>query len=72
MDNILNIYAQVLSLKWRLNTMIIDQGLKIIDTINESKRFERQYKEDKKRIDFKYQQIMQEAEKRFGKIQITI
>ena len=59
MNEILNIYAQVLSLKWQLNAMIIQEGLKVIDIINEAKRFERQYQEDKKRNDFKYQQIMQ-------------
>lgn len=59
MNEKLNIYAQVLSLKWQLNAMIIQEGLKVIDMINEAKRFERQYQEDKKRIDFKYQQIMQ-------------
>lgn len=68
MENILNIYAQVLSLKWQLNAMIINQGLEIIDTINEHKRWEREYEDNKKRIDFRYQQIRQEAEKRFGKI----
>jgi hypothetical protein len=68
MENILNIYAQVLNLKWQLNAMIINQGLEIIDTINEHKRWEREYEDNKKRIDFRYQQIRQEAEKRFGKI----
>ncbi len=68
MENILNIYAQVLNLKWQLNAMIINQGLEIIDTINEHKRWEREYEDNKKRIDFRYQQIKQEAEKRFGKI----
>lgn len=68
MENILNIYAQVLNLKWQLNAMIINQGLEIIDTINEHKRWEREYEDNKKRIDFQYQQIRQEAEKRFGKI----
>lgn len=68
MENILNIYAQVLNLKWQLNAMIINRGLKIIDTINEHKRWEREYEDNKKRIDFRYQQIRQEAEKRFGKI----
>ena len=68
MENILNIYAQVLNLKWQLNAMIINQGLKIIDTINEHKRWEREYEDNKKRIDFRYQQIRQETEKRFGKI----
>lgn len=65
--NILNIYAQVLNLKWQLNAMIINQGLEIIDTINEYKRWEREYEDNKKRIDFRYQQIRQEAEKRFRK-----
>lgn len=59
MNEKLNIYAQVLSLKWQLNAMIIQEGLKVIDIINEAKRFERQYQENKKRNDFKYQQIMQ-------------
>lgn len=68
MENILNIYAQVLNLKWQLNAMIINQGLEIIDTINEHKRWEREYEDNKKRIGFRYQQIRQEAEKRFGKI----
>lgn len=68
MENILNIYAQVLNLKWQLNAMIINQGLEIIDTINEHKRWEREYEDNKKRIDFRYQQIRQETEKRFGKI----
>lgn len=68
MENILNIYAQVLNLKWQLNAMIINQGLEIINTINEHKRWEREYEDNKKRIDFRYQQIKQEAEKRFGKI----
>lgn len=63
MNEKLNIYAQVLSLKWQLNAMIITQGLKIVDTINEAKRFERQYQEDKKKIDFQYQQIMQMRKK---------
>ncbi len=63
MNEILNIYAQVLSLKWRLNAMIITQGLEIINTINEAKRFERQYQDDKKRNEFKYQQIMQMRKK---------
>lgn len=63
MNEFLNIFAQVLNLKWQLNAMIINQGLKIIDTINEHKRWERQYEEDKKRIDFRYQQIMQMRKK---------
>lgn len=54
----LNIYAQVLNLKWQLNGMIINECIKIIDSINEYKRFEAQYEFDKKRIDFQYQQIM--------------
>lgn len=63
MNEKLNIYAQVLNLKWKLNAMIIQEGLKVIDIINESKRFERQYQEDKKRNDFQYQQIMQMRKK---------
>lgn len=63
MNEILNIYAQVLNLKWQLNAKIIQEGLKVIDLINEAKRFERQYQEDKKRNDFKYQQIMQMRKK---------
>lgn len=59
MNEKLNIYAQVLNLKWQLNGMIINEGIKIIDSINEYKRFEAQYEFDKKRIDFQYQQIMQ-------------
>ena len=67
MNEKLNIYAQVLNLKWKLNAMIIQEGLKVIDIINEAKRFERQYQDDKKRNDFRYQQIIQmrkEYEKR--------
>lgn len=63
MNEILNIYAQVLSLKWQLNAMIIQEGVKVIDMINEAKRFERQYQDDKKRNEFKYQQIMQMRKK---------
>ena len=59
MNEILNIYAQVLNLKWQLNAKIIQEGVKVIDMINEAKRFERQYQDDKKRNEFKYQQIMQ-------------
>ena len=60
MNEKLNIYAQVLNLKWKLNAMILQEGLKVIDIINEAKRFEMQYEEDKKRNDFRYQQIMQQ------------
>jgi phage shock protein A len=42
-----------------MNREIIKAGKQIVDTINEAKRFERQYQEDKKRNDFQYQQIMQ-------------
>ena len=67
MNEKLNIYAQILNLKWQLNGMIINEGIKIIDSINEYKRFEAQYEFDKKRNDFQYQQIIQmrkEYEKR--------
>lgn len=63
MNEKLNIYAQLLSLKWQLNAMIIQEGLKVIDIINEAKAFERQYQEDKKRNEFRYQQIMQMRKK---------
>lgn len=63
MNEKLNIYAQVLNLKWKLNAMIIQEGLKVIDSINEYKRFEAQYEFDKKRNEFKYQQIMQMRKK---------
>ena len=42
-----------------MNVEIIKAGKQIVDTINEAKRFEIQYQEDKKRNDFRYQQIMQ-------------
>ena len=35
-----------------MNREIIKAGKQIVDTINEAKRFERQYQEDKKRNDF--------------------
>lgn len=57
MNKILDIYAQILNLKWQLNGMIINEGIKIIDSINEYKRFEAQYEFDKKRNDFHYEQI---------------
>ena len=38
--------------------MAINQGLKILDSINEAERFQRQYEVDKKRNDFQYKQIM--------------
>ena len=63
MNEKLNIYAQVLNLKRQLNGMIINEGIKIIDSINEYKRFEAQYEFDKKRIDFQYQQIMKMRKK---------
>lgn len=63
MNEKLNIYAQVLNLKWQLNAMIIQEGLKVIDMINEAKSFQRQHEENKKRIDFQYQQIMQMRKK---------
>lgn len=59
----IDLYAQILNLKWKLNAMILQEGVKVIDMINEAKRFERQYQEDKKRIDFQYQQIMQMRKK---------
>ena len=46
-----------------MNREIIKAGKQIVDTINEAKRFERQYQEDKKRNDFQYQQIMQMRKK---------
>lgn len=63
MNEKLNIYAQVLNLKWQLNAMILQEGAKVIDIINEAKRFERQYQDDKKRNEFRYQQIMQMRKK---------
>ena len=63
MNEKLNIYAQVLNLKWQLNAMILQEGAKVIDIINEAKSFERQYQEDKKRNEFMYQQIMQMRKK---------
>jgi len=59
----IDFYAQILNLKWQLNAMIINQGLKIIDIINEHKRWERQCEYDKKRNDLLYQQIMQMRKK---------
>lgn len=62
MNEILNIYAQVLNLQWQLRAMAINQGLKILDSINEAKRWEREYEENKKRIDFQYQLIKRKGE----------
>lgn len=59
MNEILNIYAQVLNLQWQLRAMAINQGLKIVDTINEAKRFEAQYQFDKKRNERAYKEIME-------------
>lgn len=59
----IDLYAQILNLKWQLNAMIIKQGFKIVDSINEYKRWEREYEDNKKRNDFQYQQIMQMRKK---------
>ena len=60
MNEKINLFAQTLNLQWRLKGMIINEGIKIVDMINEYKRFEAQYEFDKKRIEFEYNQIMKE------------
>lgn len=67
MNEILNIYAQLLNLRWQLNAMIINQGLKIIDSINEYKRFEAQYEFDKKRNEFRFNQIITQMREKYEK-----
>ena len=56
----IELFAQILNLKWQLNAEIIKSGQRIVDSINEAKRFQMQYQEDKKRNEFRYQQIMNE------------
>lgn len=56
----IELFAQILNLKRRLNAEILKAGQKIIEQINEAKAFERQYQEDKKKNEFRYRQIMQE------------
>ena len=56
----IELFAQILNLKWQLNAEIIKSGQRIVDSINEAKRFQMQYQEDKKRNEFRYQQIMKE------------
>lgn len=56
----IELFAQIINLKLQLNAEILNVGQKIVNQINEAKAFERQYQEDKKRIDFRYRQIMQE------------
>lgn len=40
-----------------MNREIIKAGMKIVDTINEAKRFEMQYQEDKRRNQRQYEEI---------------
>ena len=47
-------------LRWLFNREILKTGQRIIESINEAKRFEMQYQDDKKRNEFRYKQIMQE------------
>ena len=56
----IELFAQILNLKWQLNAEIIKSGQAIVDSINEAKRFQMQYQEDKKRNEFRYQQIMKD------------
>ena len=59
MNEKINLFAQTLNLQWRLKGMIINEGIKIVDMINEYKRFEAQYEFDKKRIEREYKEIME-------------
>lgn len=63
MNEILNIYAQVLNLQWQLRAMAINQGLKILDSINEAKKFEEEYKANRERQQKQYDLIMQQRKK---------
>lgn len=56
----IELFAQILNLKNVLNMEILKAGQRIIESINEAKRFEMQYQDDKKRNEFRYKQIMQE------------
>lgn len=60
MNEKIDLFAQTLNLQWRLKGMIINEGIKIVDMINEYKRFEAQHEFDKKRNEFEYNQIMKE------------
>ena len=60
MKDKIELFSQILNLKWQLNAMIIQEGLKAVDIINEAKAFEMQYQDDKKRNEFRYKQIIQE------------
>ena len=56
----IELFAKILNLKNVLNMEILKAGQRIIESINEAKRFEMQYQDDKKRNEFRYKQIMQE------------
>lgn len=60
MQEKLELFAHILNSKNTLNNLILKTGQNIIETINEAKRFERQYQDDKKRTEFRYNQIMKE------------
>lgn len=64
MNEKINLYAQILNLQWNLRGLILNEGIKIADTINEYKRFEAQHEFDKKRIEFEYNQIMRDRKRK--------
>ena len=59
----IELFAQILNLKNVLNMEILKAGQRIVESINEVKRFEMQYQEDKKRNEFRYKQIMHKQNK---------
>ena len=60
MQEKLELFAQILNFQNTLNNLILKTAQNIIESINESERFEEQYQDDKKRIEFRYKQIMRE------------
>ena len=58
MQEKLELFAHILNSKNTLTNLILKTGQNIIESINESERFERQYQYDKKRIEFRYKQII--------------
>lgn len=57
MKDKIELFAQILNLKWQFSAEILNLGQKIVNQINEAKAFEMQYQHDKKRIEREYQEI---------------